>query len=118
MNKTLNTKNILSIILILSIFSIILYIIIKKYKNKPTPTPGPKPSPGPTPEKVECSLDKDKLKKCNVDSDCNCKEDNFSCIEVTKDIDYVIHTKDGEEGKGDNNPCIFAPLGKWCLPKL
>lgn len=116
MNKLLNTKNILSVILIISIFSIILYIVIKKYKSKPIP-PGPKPIPPipPTPEKVECSLDKNKLKKCNTDSDCNCKEDNFSCIEVTKDVDYVIHKKGEEES---NNPCIFAPLGKWCLPKL
>lgn len=56
-------------------------------------------------------LDKTKLAKCDS-SDPNscedCKNDFYSCINVTKDNPYIIKDVDGKN--------VNIPEGSWCLP--
>ena len=106
--------------IILSIFSLILYYVLRKRNITPIPpkpTPPIPPSPPSPDKKVLCPLDKNKLRNCVNKNDCNCDSDLvFDCIEIMEDSNYILNKKPIKDS--DNNPCVFAPLGKWCLPKI
>lgn len=111
------TKNIIKVIVILTLFSIFLYYILRKKPVTPQPPPPVPPSPPSPDKKVVCPLDKNKLRKCITKNDCNCDSKLvFDCIEILEDTNYILNKNPIKDS--DNNPCIFAPIGKWCLPKI